>query len=79
MKRDELHRSLEEKCIQRDQVMSYLREIFWTPLQVKPCALRSIDGDMKVHNYPLVALNRRMSDFKAWDRLSSNADEFLYT
>ncbi|XP_032687920.1 cilia- and flagella-associated protein 43-like [Odontomachus brunneus] len=79
LKRHELHRSLEKECAQRDQVVSYLREIFWTPLQVKPCALRSIAGDMKIHNYPLVASNRKMNDFKVWDRLSSDADEFLYS
>ncbi|EFN89911.1 WD repeat-containing protein C10orf79 [Harpegnathos saltator] len=79
LEREELHRSLEEECVRRDQVVSYLREIFWTPLQVKPCALRSIGGDTKVHNYPLVASSRKTNDFKIWDRLSSDADEFVYS
>ncbi|XP_014488827.1 PREDICTED: cilia- and flagella-associated protein 43-like [Dinoponera quadriceps] len=79
LERDELHRSLEEECVRRDQMMSYLREIFWEPLQVKPCALRSIGDDTIIHNYPLVAPHRKMNDLKIWDRLSSDPDEFLYS
>jgi len=78
LERDEVRRKLEEECTQRDQIASYIREIFWDSLQVKPCALKSIGDDTIVHNYPLVAKTRRMNDFKVWDRLSSDADEFLY-
>lgn len=78
LERDKLHRKLEEDCAQRDQVASNLREIFWEPLEVKPCTLRSIGGDTIVRNYPLVASTRKTSDFKVWDKLSSDADEFLY-
>lgn len=78
LERDEVRRKLEEECAQRDQIASYIREIFWDSLQVKPCALKSIGDDTIVHNYPLVASTRRMNDFKVWDRLSSDADEFLY-
>lgn len=78
LERDEVRRKLEEECAQRDQVASYIREIFWDPLQVKPCALKSIGGDTIIRNYPLVASTRKVNDFKVWDRLSSEADEFLY-
>lgn len=78
LERDKLHRNLEEACVQRDQMTANLREIFWEPLLVKPCALRSIDGDTIVRNYPLVASTRKVNDFKVWDRFSSDADEFLY-
>ncbi|XP_011693346.1 PREDICTED: uncharacterized protein LOC105453253 [Wasmannia auropunctata] len=80
LERDKMHRNLEEDCAQRDQVASNLREIFWEPLRVKPCALRSIGGDTIVRNYPLVASTRKMNEsLKVWDRLSSDADEFLYS
>ncbi|XP_029667223.1 cilia- and flagella-associated protein 43-like [Formica exsecta] len=79
LERDKVHRKLEEECAQRDQVASYIREIFWESLQVKPCALKSIGGDTIIRNYPLVASTRRMNEFKVWDRLSSEADEFLYS
>lgn len=78
LERDKVQRNLEENCAQQDQVMSNLREIFWEPLQVKPCALRSIGGDTIIRNYPLVASTRNINDFKVWDKLSSDADEFLY-
>lgn len=78
LEREKLYRNLEEDCAQRDQMAWDLREIFWEPLEVKPCALRSIDGDTIVQNYPLVASTRKMNDFKIWNRLSSDADEFLY-
>lgn len=78
IERDKLHRKLEEDCAQRDQVTSNLREIFWESLQVKPCALRSIGGDTIIRNYPLVASTRKTNDYKVWDRLSSDTDEFLY-
>ncbi|KAG5310461.1 CFA43 protein, partial [Acromyrmex insinuator] len=76
LERDKLRQKLEEDCAQRDQVASNLREIFWEPLQVKPCALRSIGGDTIVQNYPLIASTQKM---KGWDRLSSDTDEFLYS
>ncbi|KAG5339959.1 CFA43 protein, partial [Acromyrmex charruanus] len=76
LERDKLRQKLEEDCAQRDQVASNLREIFWEPLQVKPCALRSIGGDTIVQNYPLIALTQKI---KGWDRLSSDTDEFLYS
>lgn len=76
--RDKLYQKLEEDCAQRNQIATNLREIFWEPLEVKPCALRSIGGDTIIRNYPLVALTRKMNDFKIWDRLSSDADEFMY-
>lgn len=79
LERDEVRRKLEEECAQRDQIASYIREIFWDSLQVKPCSLKSIiNSDTIVHNYSLVASTRKMNDFKVWDRLSSDADEFLY-
>jgi len=73
-----VRRSIEEECVQREQTVSYLREILWDPLLVKPCTLRSIDGDMIVRNYPLVAAVQRSNDVRVWDRLSADADEFLY-
>ncbi|KAL6445963.1 hypothetical protein ACFW04_000971 [Cataglyphis niger] len=79
LERDEVRRKLEEECTQRDQIASYIREIFWDPLQVKPCALKSIGGDTIVRNYPLVASTRKVNDIKVWNRLSSEADEFLYS
>ncbi|KAL0119320.1 hypothetical protein PUN28_009711 [Cardiocondyla obscurior] len=79
LERDKLYQSLEEDCIQRDQTTSNLREIFWEPLKVKPCALRSIGDDTIVRNYPLVASTRKINDFKIWNRLSSDPDEFLYS
>lgn len=75
LERDKLRQNLEEDCAQRDQMASNLREIFWEPLQVKPCALRSIGDDTIVQNYPLIASAQKM---KGWDRLSSDTDEFLY-
>lgn len=78
LERDKARRELEEKCAQRDQIALYLRDVFWDPLEVKPCALRSISGDTIVRNYPLVASNRKKNDFKAWDKLSADTDEFLY-
>lgn len=78
LEREKLYRNFEEDCAQRDQMISDLREIFWEPLEVKPCALRLIDGDTIVRNYPLVTSTRKMNDFKIWNRLSSDADEFLY-
>ncbi|XP_067208945.1 cilia- and flagella-associated protein 43-like [Linepithema humile] len=79
LERDKVRRELEEKCAQRDQIALYLREIFWEPLEVKPCALRSISGDTIVRNYPLVASNRKKDDFKVWDKLSADTGEFLYS
>ncbi|XP_072759720.1 cilia- and flagella-associated protein 43 [Anoplolepis gracilipes] len=79
LEREEVRRKLEEECAQRDQIASYIREIFWDSLRVKPCALKSIGDDTIVHNYPLVASTRKMNDFKVWDKLSSDADEFLYS
>lgn len=78
LEREQLYRNLEENCAQRDQVASDLREIFWEPLEVKPYALRSIDGDTIIRNYPLVASSRKTDNFKVWNRLSSDTDEFLY-
>lgn len=78
LERDEVRRKLEEECTQRDQTASYIREIFWDPLQVKQCALKSIGGDTIVRNYPLVASTSKVNDIKVWNRLSSEADEFLY-
>lgn len=79
LKRNSLRRSLEEECARRDEMSSWLRETFWTPLQLKPCALRSIGGDTTVQNYPLVALTRPgINDPKVWDRLPSDADELAY-
>ncbi|XP_011872064.1 PREDICTED: uncharacterized protein LOC105564361 isoform X2 [Vollenhovia emeryi] len=79
LERDTLYRNLEEDCAQRDQVAESLREIFWELLEVKPCALTTIGGDAIVRNHPLVASTRKMDDFKVWDKLSSDADEFLYS
>ncbi|XP_036145766.1 cilia- and flagella-associated protein 43 [Monomorium pharaonis] len=79
VERDKLHRNLEEECVQRDQVASNLREIFWEPLQVKPCALKSIGDNTIIQNYPLIALTRKRNDYKVWNKLSSDTDEFLYS
>ncbi|XP_071559950.1 cilia- and flagella-associated protein 43 [Temnothorax nylanderi] len=79
LERDKLYRNLEDNCSQRDQVTSNLREIFWESLEVKPCALRLIGGDAIVQNYLLVVSTRKMNDFKVWDRLSADADEFMYS
>jgi len=78
LEQEEVRRSIEEECARREQTVSYLREILWDPLLVKPCALRSIDGDTTVRNYPLVAAIRRPNDVRVWDRLSADADEFPY-
>ncbi|EZA53241.1 hypothetical protein DMN91_004557 [Ooceraea biroi] len=79
LEREEVRRNIEEECAQRDQLVSYLRELFWEPLLVKSCALKSIGGDTTIRNYPLVSPTRKMNGIQAWDRLSADTDEFLYS
>ncbi|KAL6262925.1 hypothetical protein P5V15_005713 [Pogonomyrmex californicus] len=79
LEREKMRQNLEEDCDRQDHVVSSLLEIFWEPLQVKPCALRSIGGDTIIQNYPLLASTRKTNDFEIWDKLSSDTDEFSYS
>lgn len=78
LERNKVRRDLEEECARRDLIASYLRKMFWESLQVKPGALKSIGDNTTVRNYPLIETNLRLNDFEVWNKLSSEAAEFLY-